>query len=178
MDTRAVGKECRLALLLDWKRKAGCEQIRALESGKLAEGIVGIGDRAVAVAAHDDVALRLEKALRALLRLPDFPVAVGRFLEARLEIPQLRLHLADARNKNGHRPARGAEQCRDADREQVWVVMRRMRRRPGQEAEGDRKRHRRDDGRADDEGEEFAGENGGFSEGGAWAHGPLFPLGR
>ena len=48
--------------------------------------------------------------------------------------------------------AGGAEQRRGADREQVGIVVRRRApSRAGQEAERDRKRHRGDDGGADDE---------------------------
>jgi len=54
--------------------------------------------------------LRLEKAGGALLRFAYFPITVGGLIETPLEIPQLELHLADARNENSHRAAGGAEQ--------------------------------------------------------------------
>jgi hypothetical protein len=114
-----------------------------------------------------------KKLLGALLRFADFPVAVRRLVEARLEIAQLALHLADAGNEDAHGPARGAEQRGDADREHIGVVVGRRGGRSGEEAEGDRKRHRGDDGRADDQREQPAADNGGFSEVGARAHGPF-----
>ena len=58
----------RVALFLDRQREAVSEQIVAGTSGERAERIVGIGDGAIAVAAHDDVALRFEEVLGALLR--------------------------------------------------------------------------------------------------------------
>ena len=56
-------------------------------------GVVDVGDAAVAVAAHDQVALRFEKARGALLGLLELPVAVGKILDALASLAQLRVQL-------------------------------------------------------------------------------------
>ena len=122
--------------------KAVAEQILARASGQRAERVVGIGDGAGAVAAHDDVALRLEEAFGALLRFADLPIAVGSFLKMRFKAPQLRFHLADAGNQEAHGAACGTEQGGDADRERVRIVTCSLRQRARQEAERDAERHR------------------------------------
>ncbi len=122
--------------------------------------------------ANDDVALRLEKALAALLRLAHLPIAIRFLVDARLQIAQLRLHLPDAGNEDADGAARGAEKRRHPDREHLRIVVGLRRGRAGDKAEGDGKRHRSDDRRTNEEGEQPVSENGGFSEGGAWAHGP------
>src|SRR6202140_5294858 len=172
MHAGAVGEIGNVALDFHRQRKGGRKQIVARTSGEGAERVVGIGDGAAAVAAHDDVALRLEEALGALLRFADLPIAVGSLLEMRLEAAQLPLDLVEARNKETHRPACGAEQGGDADRKSVRIVVRSLRPRSRQKAEGDAERHRRNDEGADDDGEEPAGDDGGFQEGNAREHGP------
>ena len=117
------GKAAAVALLFHRQREGGAEQFLARASGQRAERIIGISDRAVAVAAHDDVALRLEKAFGALLRFADFPVAVFGLVEPPLEAAQLRLHLADAGQQDAHAAARRAEQRRDADGKRIRIVM-------------------------------------------------------
>ena len=47
---------------------------------EFAIGVVGEGDAAVAVAQHDQIALRFEQAAGALLGLLQFPIAVGQRL--------------------------------------------------------------------------------------------------
>ena len=113
----AVGETRNVALLSTGSAKAVREQAPRAGAGERAERVVGVGDGAAAVAAHDDVALRLEEALGALLRFLDLPVAVGRLVEMRFETAQLRLHLADAGDQDSDGAAGGAEQRRDADRE-------------------------------------------------------------
>ena len=71
------GEQRGVALLDHRQLERGADQLAARAAGERAEGIVDVGDAAVAVAAHDHVALRFEEALRALLGLPEFPVAVG-----------------------------------------------------------------------------------------------------
>ena len=169
---RAVGETTGFALLRNRQRKRGRQKVLARAAGKRAERVVGVGDRAVAVAAHDDVALRLEEARGALLRFAYFPVAIRRVVEPRLEIAQLGLHLADAGNQDSDGSARGAEQRRDADGEHVGIVVGLGGSRPGEEAEGDRKSHRGNRHPADNEGKEAAAEDGGLSERGVRPHGP------
>jgi hypothetical protein len=110
LGARAIGEETGLVLLHDREYEAGAEQLFPRPAGKRAIGVVDIGDRAGAVPAHDQVVLRLEKAGGALLRFAYFPITVGGLIETPLEIEQLELHLADARNENSHRAAGGAEQ--------------------------------------------------------------------
>ena len=77
----------------------------------------------VAVAANDDVALRLEEALAAFLRLAHLPIAIRFLVDARFQIAQLRLHLADAGDEDADGAARGAEQRRDPDREHLRIIV-------------------------------------------------------
>ena len=44
--------------------------------------------RPLRVAAHDQIALRLQQAARALFGFAQFPIAVGQFLDARFERAQ------------------------------------------------------------------------------------------
>ena len=172
MHAGAVGEIGNVALDLHRQREGGREQFLARASGQRAERIVGIGDGAAAVAAHDDVALRLEEAFGALLRFADLPIAVGSFFEMGFKAPQLRLHLADAGNQEAHGPACGAEQGGDADGKSIRIVVVSLRQGARQEAERDAERHRRNHDGADDEGEQPAGDDGGFQEGDAREHGP------
>ena len=123
VDPRAVGQGRCLALRFHGQREIGAKQRLARPPGQRAERVIGVSDRAFAVAADDDVALRLEKALGAFLRLLEFPMAIFRVVEARLEAAQFGLHLADARQQNAHAAAGGAEQCGDANGERVRIVM-------------------------------------------------------
>ena len=65
---RAVGRRRVSPCSSDWQRKVGREKVLARAAGQRAKRVVGVGDGAVAVAAHDDVVLRLEEARSALLR--------------------------------------------------------------------------------------------------------------
>ena len=120
---RAVGKNAGLALLLDRQTEGGGEKVLARPAGERAEGVVGVGDRAAAIAANDDVALRLEEALAALLRLAHLPIAIRFLVDARFQIAQLRLHLADAGDEDADGAAGGAEQRRDPDREHLRIIV-------------------------------------------------------
>ena len=135
VDARAVGERRGLALRLHGKREVGAQQRLAWAAGERAERVVGVGDRALAVAANDDVALRLEKALGAFLRFLEFPVAVFRLVETPLKPAQFGFHLADARQQDAHAAAGRAEQCGDADGERIRIVMRAGGRRSRQKAE-------------------------------------------
>jgi hypothetical protein len=161
-----------LALRLRGERERCSQQGGAVAAGECAECVVGIGDCALGVAAHDHIALRLEEASGALLGFADFPVAVRGPFELRLEVAQLRLHLPDAGNQDAQSAAGGAEQRRNADGERMRIVVRPRGHGARHEAEGGAERHRRDHDRADDEGEEPTAEYGGSAEDGARAHGP------
>ena len=68
------------------QRLGGADRARrACLAGERAEGVVGVGDAAGGVAAHDQVALRFEQAARALFGLAQFPIAVGEIVDARFE---------------------------------------------------------------------------------------------
>ena len=94
-------------------------------AGERAEGVVGVGDAAARVAAHDQVALRFQQAARALFRLAQFPIAVGQFLDARFQ----RAHVlararAGAISMKAMTRAGGGEQRADADGVGVRIVVR------------------------------------------------------
>src|SRR6185437_8572120 len=108
-----------------------------------------------------------EKALGALFRLADFPIAVGCFIKSRLEPAQLAFHLPDARKQDADGAARGA------DGEAVWVVVGALAGGAGQKAERDAERHRSDGRRAHNERKQAAADDGGLPHGGARAHGPV-----
>ena len=63
----------------------GADQVGAAEPGEGAEGVVGVGDTAARVAAHDQVALRLQQAARTFFQLAQFPIVVRQFVDARFE---------------------------------------------------------------------------------------------
>ncbi len=72
-----------VALLQHVEREPAADQRSARLSGELAIGVVGEGDAAVAVAQHDQVALRFEQAAGALLGFLQFPIAVDQRLVVR-----------------------------------------------------------------------------------------------
>ena len=79
----------------------GCaDQLAARLARQRAEGVVGIGDAALRVAAHDQVALRLEQAVRALFRFAQFPIAVGQFLGAHFDARIFSLSMRPRINMN------------------------------------------------------------------------------
>ncbi len=102
VNPRAVGEQRGVALLLHRQRECGAKKVVAAASGERAERVIGIGDGAVAVAAHDDVTLRFEKALGALLGFPAFPITVFGFVKPCFQGAQLGLHLTDTGNKDAH----------------------------------------------------------------------------
>ena len=152
--------------------------MRARCAGQRAERVIGVSDGAVAVAAHDHVALRLDEALGALLLFLELPIAVRGFLEALLEVAQLLLHAADSGDENPYGAARGAEQRSDADGEHIGIVVGAGRCRARQEAERERKRHRGDDGGADESGKYAARDDGGLAQNGETSPHGLYPPAR
>ena len=96
---RAVGRERGQALLDHLGQIARADQRLAGAAGERAEGVIRVGDAALPVAAHDQVALRFEKAARALLGFPELPVAVGELLGVRAQRPKLALEVMLACNK-------------------------------------------------------------------------------
>ena len=120
---RTVGEQCGLAVLQHRQGKRGCEQGGPLAARQLAEGVVDIADGATTVAPHDEVVLRLEKALGALLGFPDFPIPIGCFIKSRLQVAQLSLHLPDSGKQDADGAARGTKQRGNANGEAVGVVV-------------------------------------------------------
>ena len=135
MHAGAVGEHARLALLEHRQRGRLADQLLARLAGERAEGVVGIGDVALRVAAHDQIALRLQQAARALFRLAQFPIAVGQFLDARLQPAQLLEQGAPAHQQEGDRRAGGGEQRADAGGRVVRIVIRAPEPDAGEEAE-------------------------------------------
>ena len=91
-------------------------------AGERAEGVVGVSDAALRVAAHDHVALRFQQAARALFRLAQFPIAVGQFLDARVQRAHFFDHHAPARQQEGDDRAGGGKQRAGAGGIGVWIV--------------------------------------------------------
>ena len=85
VHARTVGLHRRRALLNDAQFNGGASQYFARFSRERAIGVVGICNKPGAIAAHDHVALRGQQTARALLRLAQLPVTVGKLLIARFE---------------------------------------------------------------------------------------------
>ena len=117
VDARAVREHRGFALLGGRQREVAAEERRALARSESAKGVVGEGDAALAVAAHNHVALRLDKTSRAMLGLLELPVAVGQILDPRGRCTQFRLEVTRAREQEAGCSARRAEQRRRPDRE-------------------------------------------------------------
>ena len=147
MHPGAVGLERGVALLDHLQGERGAGERFARRSGERAERVVDEGDAALAVAAHDDVALGLQKAAGPLLDLLELPVAVGELLDAVARLLQLRPQSVPGRHQETDGAAGRAEQRRGADREQVGIVVRPGAARAGQKAERHRKRHHHDERR-------------------------------
>ena len=88
-------------------------------SGQFAIGVVDEGDAAVAVAQHDQVALRFEQAAGALLGLLQFPVAVGQRFVVQRDLAHLLPHPAQPEAQRRQRDAGEREQEAGADRKGV-----------------------------------------------------------
>ena len=153
VDAGAVGGVRGGALLEHRQREGGSEQRLALPVGEHAERVVDIGDAPVGVAARDHVALRGQKALGALFRFLELPMAVGQLLGALLQRAQLAPERTHAREQQAEGAAGRAEQPGHTDRERVRIVVHRGIADRGQEAECGTERHREDDGAANDGGQ-------------------------
>jgi hypothetical protein len=124
-----------------------------LPSGERAEGVVGIGDAALAVVADDYVALGLEQAAGALLGFLELPVAIGGLLGAAPEIGELGAHHAQPGDEQTQPAAGSTKQRRGADCEHVRVVFSGLALHPRDEAEGGAEAHRQQHEGAHDEGQ-------------------------
>ncbi len=76
MHSCAVRLERGLALLAHARAEIAAEQSFAGAAGKRAERVIDESDAAFSVAADDEIALRVEQALGALLTLLELPIAV------------------------------------------------------------------------------------------------------
>ncbi len=151
VDACSVGRMRRGALFQHRQRERSADKLGARPLGQHAECVVDIGDAAVDVAANDHVALRGEKALRALFRFLELPVAVGKLLDALLLRAQLALEQAHPREQQTDRAAGRAEQAGHADREHMRIVVCGRAAHRRDEAERGRERHRQEDRAADDD---------------------------
>ena len=97
-------------LLQHRQREGAGNQVFAAAAGKRAISVVNVTDRAIGVAPHDYVVLRLEETCGALLGFANFPVPVSCLVETRLQFAQLRLHPPDARDQDAHGATGGTEQ--------------------------------------------------------------------
>ena len=118
----AVGLERGVALLEHVEREAAADQRVARLFRQFAIGVVDEGDAAVAVAQHDQVALRFEQAAGALLGLLQFPIAVGQRFVVQRDLAHLLAHPAQPEAQRGERDAGQREQEAGADREGVRIV--------------------------------------------------------
>jgi hypothetical protein len=105
-DASAVGAQRDLALLEHRQVEMPADQFVARAARQRAERVVRVGDAAGAVAPHDHVALRLEKALGALLGFLHLPGAIGEILEPQFEPLDLVALGAVAADHQGERAAR------------------------------------------------------------------------
>ncbi len=128
----------------------GADQGLAAAAGERAEGVIGVSDAAAGVAAHDQVALRLQQTARALFGLAQLPIVVGQLLDARLQRAHLLRVRALAHQHEGDDRASGGEQRADAGAVGVRIVIRALQAHAGEEAEpaGD-DRHGGHDGAAE-----------------------------
>ena len=110
IGARPVRHDGGFALFQHRQREGAGNQVFAAAAGKRAISVVNVIDRAIGVAPHDHIVLRLEETRGALLGLANFPVPVGRLVETRFEFAQFRLHPPDARDQNAHGATGGAEQ--------------------------------------------------------------------
>jgi len=121
-DSCAVREHRRPTVLDDVERESGTGERFARSPGQRAEGVIHIGDAAVAVAPHDHVALRFEEAARALLGLLEFPVAVGEPFEPLLEPPLIGAQILDpTHDQHEGAERRHGQPAADAERQQ-WLV--------------------------------------------------------
>ncbi|MEA2977079.1 MAG: hypothetical protein QOF19_2599 [Alphaproteobacteria bacterium] len=121
IDARPVGCGRGIALFQRRQGEIGADQRLAAAAGQRAEGVVGIGDDAAAVAAHDHVALRFEEIAGALLDVLKLPIAVGEFLRARLQAAALLAQRPVPLQQEGHGRVGHRDYGGDADGEQSWV---------------------------------------------------------
>ena len=73
----AVGEHLDFALLEHAQLDFFADERVARLAGERAESVIGVSDAGIGVAPHDQVALRLQQAARALFRLAQLPIAVG-----------------------------------------------------------------------------------------------------
>ena len=149
MRTGAVRHDREVALHDHVEPEGLAEQRFARRPRQRAKGVVGVGDAPLAVAPDDDVALRLEKALGALLGLLELPIAVAQLLDPLAQCAPLRAQDSGARPQQPDRPAGRSEHGGRPDREQIGVIMRARIAGAPHESERGRKRHRQQYGAPD-----------------------------
>ena len=105
VNAGAVRFERGVALFENFKREAGADQRIARHLCELAIGVVGIGDAALGVAQHDQIALQFEQAAGALLGFLQFPVPVGQRFIVQGDLAHLLAHQAEPDAESGERDA-------------------------------------------------------------------------
>ena len=124
MDAGAGGFERGVALFEHGERGAAADQRVACRLRQFAIGVVDIGDAAVGVAQHDQIALRFEQAAGALLGFLQFPVPVRHRFIVHGDLAQFLAHQAQPDAQRGEREAGDREQKADADRKGVRIIAR------------------------------------------------------
>ena len=123
----AVGLHGDLTLLGRLELEAAADQLVARATGELAVGVVDERDRAVALAADDEVALRLEQVAGALLGVLQLPVAVGQRFVLRVDLANMTPQPAKAHVLHGQRRASDREQEAHAEGKGMRIVVLRTR---------------------------------------------------
>ena len=97
VDPCAIGQQRGLALFKHIEGEFAADKRASRPLGQLAIGIVGKNERALEIAQHDQIALRLEQAAGALLRFLQFPIAVCQCFIVERDLAQLLAHPAQAK---------------------------------------------------------------------------------
>jgi hypothetical protein len=88
----------------------------------VAKGVVGKGNAAVAVAEHDQVALRFEQAAGAFLGFLQFPIAIDKSFVVHRDLAKFLFDEAQPHAEKSKRQAGECKQKTRADRERIRIV--------------------------------------------------------
>ena len=136
----AICQQRGLALFKHIEGEFTADQRALRPLGQLAIGVVGKSERALEVAQHDQIALRLEQAAGALLRFLQFPIAVGQCFIVERDLAQFLAHPAQAEAQGSQRYTGDREQEGCAHCKSVRVIAGLFSLASGEKAEGAAKR--------------------------------------
>jgi hypothetical protein len=118
---RAIGSDRGCALLNHLRLIACADERVARAAGERAERVVGVSDAALAVAAHDHVALGCQERACALLCFLELPVAVVERLGALLQRLKLATKLAVACKQEHSKADAAARKCGEPNGERMQI---------------------------------------------------------